>query len=517
MRQACEGFEAIFIQKMWEQMRASLPKEGLLKSKEEQYWQSMYDQELGKSMASAGGIGLADMMMVQLGRNNQEMSDATRDSAMRRTALEVSPAPLLPPSANVEHKAQPVAQPTRPTAPDAASRTESSIYEGEASPAAPEPAPLVADSSSAPTVTAATPAQAAPVGQAGPTEPAVPVGQTSPVGPTALPVSSPSPETSSSVRQTLDELKQMVQAQPQTAQAKEQADAAPVIVRTRYQTNLPPGERKVALLDDKGSPATRTISLNITGPTSTQGPGSLPTAPAAPAVPPNPAVEPEPVPHPAPPAAPTLQKTEPADILAGITPRFIPARLRAEKVQPREPNFSDLLAAEAELAARPTRAGGPSLTGPETPAVMAGLGNPAPPRGSLTAPVGGQISSGFGWRIDPFTGRRAWHAGLDLKAEPGEPVRAARDGVVSFAGYHPELGYLVEVDHGDNLRTLYGHNRAIGVSVGQRVSTGMELAQAGSSGRAAGTHVHFEVRRGDLALNPEPLLQQGFIRIAQSR
>ena len=145
------------------------------------------------------------------------------------------------------------------------------------------------------------------------------------------------------------------------------------------------------------------------------------------------------------------------------------------------------------------------------------LGNPAPERGSLEAPVSGDISSGFGWRVDPFTGRRSWHAGVDIKAGPGEAVRAARGGVVSFAGKHPELGNLVVVDHGDGLRTFYGHNRSLEVRVGQTVSTGTELAQAGSSGRASGTHVHFEVRRGDLALNPEPLIRQGNTLLADAR
>ena len=98
LRDACEGFEAIFLQKMWEQMRATLPKDGLMHSKEEEMWQSMYDQELGKSMAASGGIGLADMMMRQLDRNDGAISDATRQSTMRRPVLEVPPAPLLPPS-----------------------------------------------------------------------------------------------------------------------------------------------------------------------------------------------------------------------------------------------------------------------------------------------------------------------------------------------------------------------------------------------------------------------------------
>ena len=96
MRQACEGFESIFIQKMWEQMRATLPKEGLMKSKEEEFWMSMYDQELAKSVANAGGIGLADMMMAQMSRNDANMGEASRISPPRRTALNVQPAPLLP-------------------------------------------------------------------------------------------------------------------------------------------------------------------------------------------------------------------------------------------------------------------------------------------------------------------------------------------------------------------------------------------------------------------------------------
>ena len=84
MRQACEGFESIFIQKMWEQMRATLPKEGLMKSKEEEFWMSMYDQELARSVTSAGGIGLADMMMRQMSRNEANIGEASRTSPSRR-------------------------------------------------------------------------------------------------------------------------------------------------------------------------------------------------------------------------------------------------------------------------------------------------------------------------------------------------------------------------------------------------------------------------------------------------
>lgn len=99
LRDACEGFESIFIQKMWQQMRATLPKEGLLKGRDEAYWQDMYDQELAKSMTSAGGIGLADMMFEQLSRNLVSASRTTATAmAPRKTAFAADAAPLLPPS-----------------------------------------------------------------------------------------------------------------------------------------------------------------------------------------------------------------------------------------------------------------------------------------------------------------------------------------------------------------------------------------------------------------------------------
>ena len=88
---------------------------------------------------------------------------------------------------------------------------------------------------------------------------------------------------------------------------------------------------------------------------------------------------------------------------------------------------------------------------------------------------------------------------------------------MTFAGEHAELGNLVVLDHGDGLRTFYGHNQELDVKPGQRVDTGTELAKAGASGRAAGPHLHFEVRRGDLALNPEPLLRQRDIQVADAR
>ena len=94
LREACEGFESVFIQKMWQEMRNTLPKNGLLHGRDEQYWQDMYDQELSKSMTSAGGIGLADMMYEQLSRNLVSASRGTAGSG-RGASFTPSAAPLL--------------------------------------------------------------------------------------------------------------------------------------------------------------------------------------------------------------------------------------------------------------------------------------------------------------------------------------------------------------------------------------------------------------------------------------
>lgn len=146
LRQACEGFEAVFIQKMWEGMRASLPKEGLLHSREEQFWQGMYDQELGKSLASAGGIGLADMMVSQLSRKLHSASEVAARRASR-VPFEIAPAPLLPSTA------RPAPKPVAAAA---------NVYDGEA--AQPEAALApVAENAAAEATPAPAAAQATPV------------------------------------------------------------------------------------------------------------------------------------------------------------------------------------------------------------------------------------------------------------------------------------------------------------------------------------------------------------------
>lgn len=123
-------------------------------------------------------------------------------------------------------------------------------------------------------------------------------------------------------------------------------------------------------------------------------------------------------------------------------------------------------------------------------------------------PSPGYITSGFGTRADPFTGGRAHHMGIDFDANIGDPVRAAADGVVSFAGVKSGYGNVVVIDHGNGYSTLYGHNSRLEVRPGDLIHAGQEVAKAGSTGRSTGPHVHFEVHVNGRPVNPRPFLDK---------
>lgn len=111
-------------------------------------------------------------------------------------------------------------------------------------------------------------------------------------------------------------------------------------------------------------------------------------------------------------------------------------------------------------------------------------------------------ASGFGMRIDPVTGQRSLHEGIDFLAEHGTPILAAADGVVSFAGYHRQYGYMVDIDHGNDLVTRYAHCSKLFVKAGDIVHRGLKLGHVGSTGRSTGPHLHFEVRFKGVPQNP---------------
>lgn len=120
---------------------------------------------------------------------------------------------------------------------------------------------------------------------------------------------------------------------------------------------------------------------------------------------------------------------------------------------------------------------------------------------------GGWYSSNYGWRIDPFTGQRAFHEGIDVMAEVGTPIYAAAGGVVIFAGSHPQYGKMIEIDHGNGLVSRYAHASKLLVKVGDLVVRGVQIAKVGKTGRATGSHLHFEVRQHGRSVNPKRFLR----------
>jgi len=125
-----------------------------------------------------------------------------------------------------------------------------------------------------------------------------------------------------------------------------------------------------------------------------------------------------------------------------------------------------------------------------------------------TLPSPGYITSGFGTRADPFSGGRAHHLGIDFSANTGDPVHAAADGVVSYAGVKSGYGNVVEIDHGNGYSTLYGHNSRLLARYGHVIPAGDTVAAAGSTGRSTGPHVHFEVHVNGQPVNPRPFLDK---------
>jgi murein DD-endopeptidase MepM/ murein hydrolase activator NlpD len=117
-------------------------------------------------------------------------------------------------------------------------------------------------------------------------------------------------------------------------------------------------------------------------------------------------------------------------------------------------------------------------------------------------PTQGWVTSYYGPRKSPYTGRIKMHEGIDVGADAGTPIKAAADGVVTFSGTKPGFGMLVMIDHGYGIETVYGHNRRLLVKSGQRVQRGDHISKVGNTGRSTGPHLHYEVRVNGIAVDP---------------
>jgi len=121
-------------------------------------------------------------------------------------------------------------------------------------------------------------------------------------------------------------------------------------------------------------------------------------------------------------------------------------------------------------------------------------------------PVDGPVGSGFGFRIDPITGRAALHTGLDFPSDVGTSIQAAAGGMVVVSEVHPAYGNMIEIDHGNALVTRYAHASKLLVKVGMMVKRGQKIAEVGTSGRSTGPHLHFEVMLAGVQQNPARFL-----------
>ncbi|HEX7085446.1 MAG TPA: peptidoglycan DD-metalloendopeptidase family protein [Vicinamibacterales bacterium] len=147
--------------------------------------------------------------------------------------------------------------------------------------------------------------------------------------------------------------------------------------------------------------------------------------------------------------------------------------------------------------AQPFTAPAPAAGAPVPPAAPTGV--PAP---AIPLPLADRITSPFGWRRDPLDGHGRQHRGVDIAAAHGDPIPAAADGRVVFAGPQGGYGLTVVVEHGSGIRTRYAHLSELHVAAGQEVRQGQEVGKAGATGRATGAHLHFEVLASGQAVDP---------------
>ncbi len=155
-----------------------------------------------------------------------------------------------------------------------------------------------------------------------------------------------------------------------------------------------------------------------------------------------------------------------------------------------------------------------ALTGATTAGVSMGLNRIASLSDWIAAttaptlwPVTGPITGPFGSRMDPFNGEGAFHAGVDISCAYGSPILAPADGVVTYADFYNGYGRLLEIDHGNNIQTRYGHLSGFAVADGQSVRKGQVIGYVGMSGRSTGAHLHYEVRIHDTPVNPHKYLR----------
>lgn len=531
LRESCEGFESIFLQKMWEQMRKNVSKEGYLHSKDEEAYQSMFDVELCKKMTSAGGIGLADMLYDQLSQKLDHAGRATTPTGYR-APVATPAAPTSTPATAQAGKA-PVEKltaenlyaeagpetlagnaaseaPTAKAAAEPSSLLDAALSELRAAvesddakstterrettaPGLPVQAAASATQPLASTTQAVSAAQSPlpsmqasppmtgtvlPPAQAGPHAPAS--GQTfvltppSPLQAGPGSTAAPGARTATGMQAASAEIPSMMSALAAPTQAATLpgagASAAPGVQAPVFTFAAQPVAQAQAFAQ---APTAEVQGMPASAPTAgTSGR-------AAPAV--NPA---------SPPAAQTAPQGD---------NKTAPSSRRSRRTDnPRSASWIGHGPVSAEPKPLPrSRRSDPDDASPA-------------PKTEAALPAEGRVVGAFGWGNEPG-GQRRWSNGLDIQTAPGAPVRAVMDGSVAFVGEQRGLGSVVVLEHRDGLRSYYSGVETSGLVQGQQVPRGSNFAkvavQPGSDAGAANSALlHFEIKRGEMALNPENIL-----------
>lgn len=186
------------------------------------------------------------------------------------------------------------------------------------------------------------------------------------------------------------------------------------------------------------------------------------------------------------------QRAVQAELKAEMEARVADWKAEVAAAEAAEEELSEFIRAEEAKLAPPAPTGGTSSSGVSN--------------SGFQWPINARVSSEFGYRIHPIYRTRRLHAGIDLGAGSGTPIRAAADGTVLSAGWRGGYGNAVVISHGGGISTLYAHQSSIAVSAGTRVPRGQVIGYVGSTGQSTGPHLHFEVRVNGSPTNPRAYL-----------
>ena len=446
LRESCEGFEAIFLQKMWEQMRKTVPKEGFLHSKDEEMYQSLFDIELCKKMAGAGGIGLADMLYEQLA---QQLENTGRTTSPGRYRIPLD----VPPSENLgAFKTEAVTA----EAPDSSGKrmTAEDLYsplpEQDAEPESGE-ADLEANAPSA--IDAALSDLKKELG---------------------LP---PEQEEGAAVAEWAAMRAAMSGVPAEPSSDADDPNAGITVVLGNAQQAAPPAPESASLVSEPASSASEPAS-----------PGRTRAARR----PENPSENDLP---PASPSRPSPESVNPA-LLSWQGNGPVSAKPKPAPIFGKNRNRSRIKNAEA-----------PASPAPASPATR-GLA----PQGSVW-PLEGVVVSRFGWEDEPGTGKRHWNSGINIAAPAESPVRAILAGTVVYSGQREGHGNTVVLEHQGGYRSYYGNLDKTSLKVGDKVQHGANFAKiatqpSSSSDGENSASLYFEVKKGEMALNPESAIRR---------